>query len=352
MKQSGSGMIEAAKAALLSCLSNVPFLRVIDVQEELDGSDVRVDLVVDIELPDRISQLVGEIKRSGQPRLAREAVNQILRYKSKIPGAYFVFIAPYISQRAADICRAEDVGYLDLSGNCFLWFDRIFIEKKNYPNQFKEKRDLKSLYATKAERILRALLCNPGRNWNIKALADDSGVSLGQASNVKRTLEDREMLSGKRGAFSLGEPASILQEWTENYDYRKNSFREFYCVMNVTEIEAAIATYCAEHNVLYALTGFSGAARIGPAVRYNRAMIYAVDFPEQALSALSFKAVNSGGNLLLFTPYDSGVFYGSTEIDGARVVSNVQLYLDLAGFRDRGEEAAEMLMKRVLENAL
>ena len=191
MKQNERGMIESAKAALLSCLSSVRFLRVIDVQEELDSSDVRVDLVVDIELPDRIVQLVGEIKRSGQPRLAREAVNRILRYKSKIPGAYFVFIAPYISQRAADICRAEGVGYLDLSGNCFLLFDTIFIEKKDYPNQFKEKRDLKSLYASKAERILRVLLCNPGRNWNIKALADDSGP-LDSKQITQRDGEERQ----------------------------------------------------------------------------------------------------------------------------------------------------------------
>lgn len=343
--------VETAKAALLSCLANVPFLEVIDDRDAFFTSDIQVHLAVNIQLPGRSVQLIAEIKNSGQPRLAREAVNQILRYRSKIPDAYFIFVAPYISQKSTEICRSEEVGYLDLSGNCLLSFDNIFIERKDHPNQFKEKRALKSLYTPKAERIIRVLLCNPGKKWHVKALAAESGVSLGQTSNVKRALEDREILSGKRGGFSLEEPGLILREWTENYDYRKNSLQETYSLMNATDIERAFAAYCGKNNTRYALTGFSGAARVEPAVRYNRAMIYAVDLPEQAFSELSLKAVDSGGNLLLFTPYDDGVFYGSTEIDGAQVVSNIQLYLDLVGFRGRGEDAAEILLERTIEKA-
>ena len=40
------------------------------------------------------------------------------------------------------------------------------------------KRDLKSQYAPKAERLLRVLLCNPGKKWKIKELALESAVSL------------------------------------------------------------------------------------------------------------------------------------------------------------------------------
>ncbi|MCP4681783.1 MAG: hypothetical protein GY864_05600 [Desulfobacterales bacterium] len=127
------------------------------------------------------------------PLLAREAVNQMLRYKDKVADAYFVFIAPYISLKAAEICQSEGIGYLDLSGNCLLSFGEIFIQKKDYPNRFKEKRDLKSLYTPKAERLLRVLLCNPGKKWKIKELAVESSVSLGQASNVKKLLFDRSI---------------------------------------------------------------------------------------------------------------------------------------------------------------
>jgi len=41
----------------------------------------------------------------------------------------------------------------------------------------------------------------------------------------------------------------------------------------------------------HALTGFSGAARITPVVRYKKAMVYATDLAEEAFSELSLKAV-------------------------------------------------------------
>ena len=352
MKKYEKNIEKSAKAALLSCLSKIPFLKVIDIQQTSDETtDQLFDITAKIRLSDGIMNLIAEVKSSGQPRLAREAVNQILRYKDKVPDAYFVFIAPYISPRAAEICESESVGYLDLSGNCLLSFDKIFIQKKNYPNQFKEKRDLKSLYAPKAERILRVLLCNPGKKWKIQELAVESGVSLGQASNVKKILFDRELISGKRGGFSLKDPVALLREWAENYDYRKNEVQEFYSLKSVTDIETALAAYCNNKKIKYALTGFSGASRIEPAVRYKKAMVYAADLAEEAFSAISLKAVKSGGNLLLFTPYDDGVFYGSTKVNEIQVASEIQLYLDLQGFRGRGEEAAEVLYERIVEKA-
>jgi len=351
MKKSENNIINSAKAALLSCLSKIPFLKIIDIQKECGEKDTIADLSVIIELPDGVMQLIAEVKSSGQPRLAREAVNQMLRYKDKISETYFVFIAPYISPRAADICLSEGIGYLDLSGNCLLSFDKVFIQKKDYPNQFKEKRVLKSLYAPKAERLLRALLCNPGKKWKIKELADESGVSLGQASNVKKVLFDRELISGEWGGFSLIEPAALLREWAENYEYRKNKVQEYYSLKSVIDIENALAAYCNNRKIKYALTGFSGAARITPAVRYKKAMVYATDLAEEAFSELSLKAVKSGGNLLLLGPYDDGVFYGSSKVSEVLVASEIQLYLDLQGFRGRGEEAAEALYERIVEKA-
>ena len=341
---------ESAKSALLACLSNIPFVKSIRVQEASSKkSDQSADITAKIKLPDGVLHLVAEVKNSGQPRLAREAVNQMLRFKDKVPDAYFVFIAPYISSKSAEICESEGIGYLDLSGNCLLSFDKIFIQKTDYPNQFKEKRDLKSLFTPKAERLLRVLLCNPGKKWKINNLAVESGVSLGQASNVKKVLFDREFISGKRGEFSLIDPLALLREWAENYDYRKNGVQEFYSLKSVTDIENDLAAYCNKKNVQYALTGFSGAARIEPAVRYNKVMVYAADLPDEAFSAISLKTVKSGGNLLLFSPYDDGVFYGTSKVKEIQVASEIQLYLDLQGFRGRGEEAAAVLYERIVE---
>jgi hypothetical protein len=352
MKKYKENLGNSAKAALLSCLSKIPFLEVIDIQLTSEETiDQLFDITTNIRIEDRVLNLFAQVKSSGQPRIAREAVYQMLRYKDRIPDSNFVFIAPYISPRAAEICEAEGIGYLDLSGNCLLSFDNIFIQKTDYPNQFREKRDLRSLYSPKAERILRVLLCNPGQKWKITELAVESGVSLGQASNVKKILFDRELISGERGGFSLKDPLTLLREWAENYDYRRNVIQEFYSLKSVTDIENALAAYCNTREIKYALTGFSGAARIEPAVRYKKAMAYVADFDEEAFSEISIKSVKSGGNLLLFTPYDEGLFYGLAEVDEIQIASEIQLYLDVQGFRGRGEEAAKVLFERIADKA-
>jgi hypothetical protein len=78
-------------------------------------------------------------------------------------------------------------------------------------------------------------------------------------TKVKKVLFDRELVSGERGGFSLKEPAALLREWAENYDYRKNEIQEFYSLKSVPDIENALAIYCNNRKIKYALTGFSGA---------------------------------------------------------------------------------------------
>lgn len=60
------------------------------------------------------------------------------------------------------------------------------------------------------------------------------------------------------------------------------------------------------------------------------------------------KPVDGGGNLVLVKPYDEGVFMDLQEFEGVRVVSNIQLYVDLYNYAARGREQAEFLRERKL----
>ena len=86
------------------------------------------------------------------------------------------------------------MGCMDLSGNCYIEFENIFIQVKGNPNPSVTTRRQKSLFATKSTRILRVLLCQPEKKWKISELAKEAKVSLGQASNVKKKLLDEEYI--------------------------------------------------------------------------------------------------------------------------------------------------------------
>jgi len=348
MKIFGNELENKTVEALESCLSKVPFLKIGDIVREPSKEEAKPDLLVKIDLPDGEKYLVVEIKGNGQPRIAREAVNQLLRYRDLLPDAYGVFVAPYISPKSAEICTREEMGYLDLAGNCRLCFGKVYIEQEGKPNVFAKKRDLRSLYSPKAERILRVLLNNSKRKWKTKELADEAQVSLGQVSNVKKLLMDREWAKTEKSGFLLSEPEQLLKEWAENYSFRRNRVIDYYSLKSVVEVEADIAKLCNRKGLLYAFTGFSGAARLAPTVRYQRVFAYVEETEEDISSLLGFKRVSSGANVSLLFPYDVGVFYGRRELEGTQIASPIQIYLDVFGFRGRGEEAAGALLKQVI----
>jgi len=315
-------------------------------------SGIRPDALLEAEIKENQKRkLLLEIKNIGQPRQIREAVNKLLRFTSMQSDIYGIIGAPYISPAAAKICKEEGIGYLDLAGNCRLVFDTIYIVRENARNPFVRKRDLRSLYSPRASRVLRVLLNNPKTDWKMQVLAKAAEVSIGQIANIKKLLGDREWIIESKKGFKLKKPADLLAEWSGNYTFRKNEVQDFYCMSDIPTIEAKIAKECSENKINYAFTGFSGAARILPGIRYQRVMVFVSKIPDRLLRKASLKEVSSGANVTLLIPYDTGVFNGTKECDDIPVVSAIQLYLDLRSYRGRGEEASQIIFEKVISKS-
>ena len=131
-------LMDRAREALLKCLQGVPFLRV-EAQRESKVGNGRTDFRLQVKTPGGKSMLVVEVRKVGQPRIIREATNQLLRFKNELPGAYGVVMAPYISPQAAEICLKEGFSFADLAGNCLLSFDQVFVSKEGKENPFDRK---------------------------------------------------------------------------------------------------------------------------------------------------------------------------------------------------------------------
>lgn len=349
MKILRADLSHRGEEALHRCLDSIPFLRLRKIKKNPGKGSAWPDLLVELATPGGTQRLIVEIRSSGQPGLARQAIDRIFRHRLTWSDAYGVFVAPYISPRTAEICAEEDIGYVDLSGNCRLCFGQVYLEREGRPNRFAQKRDLRSLYSPKAARVLRVLLTSPKKTWKLVDLAREAGVSLGQSSNVKKLLSDREWLRPAPGGFALEQPEKLLAEWAENYSYRQNQLLDGYSLKKPAEIEAGLAEQCAVRGIPYALTGFSGAVRMAPAVRYQRVFAYVDGDLRGIASLLNLKEVSSGANVSLLSPYDEGVFYGAREFSGIRTASPVQVYLDLRSFQGRGEEAAKALFEEVIK---
>jgi hypothetical protein len=334
------------KEQLERILRDIPFLQIRQSILQAPLASVQVDLLVELKVKNSLPKLLVEVKSLGEPRVIRSAIQQLKEYARQIEAAYPVVAAPYITNDTARLCKQNGVGYIDLAGNCFLNFDQVYIERENYPNPAIEKRLVRSVFSPKSSRILRVMLNNAKRSWQVQELAKQANVSLGLASRVKERLLDLEYATESGKSIILSRPGELLEQWSNNYSFLKNKVYDYFSFDEPKQSERKLSGYCDQREIPYALTLFSGAALVAPFTRYTRGFVYVSKDIKQVADFLGLKEVSSGPNFSILEPYDEGVFYGSRQIDDIRVASNVQIYLDLMGFKGRGEEAAKFLFEQ------
>lgn len=303
-------------------------------------TSLSADAVIQLPKNIGISKLIVEYKKTGEPRIIRQAALTIKKYLENLESAYGVIVAPYVSNQAARICEEEGVGYIDLSGNCYLRFGNVLIEKSGRPNKFVVRKEQRSLFSDKATRVLRVLLTNPQKKWGVRELAKAANVSAGYVSRIRRNLTDREWMSLGQTDIKLNNPKQVLDEWVRAKHLRKSETFEYFTLKKPIEIETELAQYCVQKKIDYALSGFSGAIRYAPMVPAKSVMVYVSgDIPKLA-SDLGLKSVETGANVTLAIPYDESIFYDVEVIDNIKIASPIQVYLDLIDIKGRGEEAA------------
>ncbi len=328
------------------------FLRATDWQE-LPGAKVgaqSVDLLVKFQMGDVEHKLALEITSLGQPREIREAIARLTDIRRDLPDTYPLAVSSYISPQSAALLKRNAFGYLDLSGNCYLSFDNVLIEKEGKPNLRPSTRPLKSLFAPRATRVVRVLLVDPQHVWRLEELAKTAEVSLGHAHNVVKRLDELSWVErGEHQRIQLTRAGDLLDAWVDSYSYRLNAMETYFSPERITRrLVGDIARLAHGENRRYAFTLHSGAALVAPNVRLPAIHCYVDGDPAPIAHGLGLRPGEGEGNVHLMTPYDQGVFHAPIAKGGVPVVSLPQLYADLYHYERRGREQAAHLRREAM----
>ena len=309
-------------------------------------------LVVEARTPtSRKLRLFLEVRASPAPAHAREHARHLKASLAGRAGSYAMLASRFLSPRVREICREEQVGYVDLAGNCYLRLDDLYVEKVVDKNPFPARGRPASLFSPVSSRIMRALLESRGRAWQVQELAREAGVSLGHTSNVCRRLLDDAHLAKEQGKLKLVEPARLLDAWREAYAPRHRRLPYYSFESALESRMGALARAATAGSLRYAVTSLAAAQLVAPFVRGVTTLeAYISDELEREawVKALDLRPVEAGANLILLVPDDLGVLDASRVVNGIRVVGDVQLYLDLWTDPGRGREQAEFLRKERL----
>ena len=281
--------------------------------------------------------------------------NKINRLKSSAQGDHVVPVlaAPYLSPERQALCREAGVYFMDLSGNVFIAHRSFFVERIGFPNKYPEKRRRRYPFSDKASLILREMLRDPRQQWGIRELAEKIGLDPGYVSRMAKSLSESGYASRVSGKLKIRSPKEILDDWVRAYDLKRNEHHRFFILASdVKSILRRLQEINIPQKCNYALSVQAGAGLVAPHAVYKEVHLYVSDDEgiEFFKKELDLKDADQGANLVLMRPYYKySVFYDSRELEGLRVVSDIQLYLDLYGYPVRGREQAEHLYDKRLE---
>jgi len=282
--------------------------------------------------------------------------NKINRLKSSAQGDHDVPVlaAPYLSPERQALCREAGVYFMDLSGNVFIAHRSFFVERIGFPNKYPERRRRRYPFSDKASLILREMLKDPKQLWGIRELAEKIGLDPGYVSRMAKSLSESGYAARASGKLKIRSPKEILDDWVRDYDLKRNEHHRFFILASdVKSILRRLQEINIPQKCNYALSVQAGAGLVAPHAIYKEVHLYVSDGEEIEFfkKELDLKDADQGANLVLMRPYYKySVFYDSREVEGLRVVSDIQLYLDLYGYPVRGKEQAEHLYDKRLKS--
>jgi len=216
----------------------------------------------------------------------------------------------------------------------------------------------RSLFRDKSTLILREMLDTPDREWKVRDFVKKCRISIGLISRTLSFLDKLGFVErvnrGRIGYTRLIKKKELLELWIKNYDFSLNKVQSFYSPDE--KILEKVRNFFREKDLdeFYALTLHTGANFITSYMFTEDIHIYLNHHSfDKIISEMQdrvlLKQLVRGGNVNFVYPYyRNSVFHNVRKITKYRVVSNLQLYLDLYNFAPRGREHGEYL-RNVLE---
>ncbi len=334
----------------LHTLREIPNLTVKEIVSQPKHFDDRIDLSIELRIGQKKFKVAMEAKITGEPSILRRSAAWLKNLLAQAKYDYGIIVAPYVSGEGALICRDMDIGFVDLSGNCLVNLDGLYVERTGFSNKFRKPREIRSLFSPKSSRVIRCLLSDPKRTWTLKGLSTETGVSIGLIHRLAVALEDNLFTEKKPGGLQLEDSARLLEAWREEYQRRQRKWGRYVArTGSVEECMKRLNTAALQNGVRYALSGPSAASLISAYLNPNLVHVYVDVLKSEFLEELSAYPVTSEGNLLIRVVEQENEFIGSREVKGVYIVSDLQLYLDLWSMGGRGHEAAEELRRQRLK---
>ena len=225
----------------LACVEN-KFLKLPNIQKYEVVSRTEDGFIASVEMDDGYE---FQIYASFLNRVFPSTVIKLIEKQNKSQKVN-ILVAPYISERTAQICEDNGMGYFDYAGNCWFVGHSIYLSEKGNKNpRPKEQRSVSIFERTSvvSSRILRELFADVTKTWKLKYLSEKVNCSIGQVSKLMKVLIENAWVEKLPDGYKVIDPESLLLEWSKDYGKKEITSYACYSLDNISAIEERCLLY-------------------------------------------------------------------------------------------------------------
>jgi hypothetical protein len=263
-----------------------------------------------------------------------------------------LLLCPHIPDPLAADLRSAGINHADLNGRIFLKTPSFLLDRGPKSKAYRNPGTELNPFTLKSSRVVRVLLSHREQEWTQADLETRTGISRALVSLTLADLIERELVeqtrAGSRHQAALYRARDfnrLLDAWCAEDQWRKRTSIQQYSALagNLVELAETACDALGEQNVFF--TQWFAAHLRHP---YTTPPLVSAYLRKKPLGEITWaRKVDNGGNLWLITPKDEGVFQEAQRTGGFKLVSDIQIYLDLLQVGQRGPEQAQALREWV-----
>lgn len=330
----------------------LPEARIRWLERPAASENAQVDALAELRLAGHRSRLLLELLSQPNPARVRQYGERAKALARSLGHAIPVLVSPHLNEPLRRQCIEAGVHYIDLSGNVRLQDGPLVIQKEVSKNRYPHQSRERGLFADKASLVLRYLI-DRRSPAGVREIAGAVRLDPGYVSRLVRVAVEHGYASSERGGrVRLRNIPDLLEDWSANYSWRRNRCQWFLWIgQSVRSRQRLLDHIRLWPKESYALSLHGGNNLVDPFADYDVWHLYGGQDVARRIAALpgAKPAPADAGNIVLMEPhYARSSFFGARIVRGIRVVSDLQLYLDLRRFPVRGREAADEILQRRL----
>lgn len=334
----------------------LPPLRFTPVVAESTEKDIQPDVLVQTDWQGRTFAFVGEVKRYGSDKSVSEAAETARNYAERLQLNPLV-IVPWLSNEQLLSLEQRNISGVDLCGNGIVLVPgELLVFRTGLPNKFPTSRLIRRVYEGTSSLVARVFLLRPQYN-SVSEILDEitargGSITLPTISKALKQLEEDVVIDKSPKRIRTLQADKLLDRLKANYapPKQRGFIRCKLTSKNTDSISATLFEAAKKAGERIVLSGESSANFYTTIAKEPIDTFYCTDTTSLPLETAEMDVFSRFPNVELKKCDAEVVYFDMRNMNGYDIASPIQAYLELATSDKRGQEVAEQIRKKIIQN--